>query len=66
MVAFFSSELFARYVIPHFQNVIPKVRESRDWAAEKRRQFVGRAVQAIGKAIQDHAGDRAGAKGEAS
>jgi len=61
-----SYELFARYVIPHFQNVIPKLRESRDWAAENRPQFIGRAVQAIGKAIQDHAEDRAGAKREAS
>lgn len=53
-----SYELFARYVAPQFQGTLPRLRASHDWAAENRPQFIGRAVQAIGKAIQDHHADR--------
>jgi limonene 1,2-monooxygenase len=53
-----SYELFARFVMPRFQNTIPRLESSRDWAAANRGQFIGRAVEAIGKAIQDHAADR--------
>jgi limonene 1,2-monooxygenase len=53
-----SYELFARFVMPRFQSTLPRLERSRDWAAENRGAFVGRAVEAIGKAIQDHAGER--------
>jgi limonene 1,2-monooxygenase len=54
-----SYELFARFVMPRFQSTIPRLERSRDWAAENRPTFIGRAVEAIGKAIQDHAEERA-------
>ncbi len=53
-----SYELFARYVAPQFQGTLPRLRASHDWAAENRPQFIGRAMQAIGNAIQDHHADR--------
>jgi limonene 1,2-monooxygenase len=55
-----SYELFARFVMPRFQNTLPRLSNSRDWAADNRSQFIGRAIEAVGKAIQDHAVDRAG------
>src|SRR5213080_1979607 len=55
-----SYELFARFVMPRFQGTLPRLARSRDWAAENRGTFIGRAVEAIGKAIQDHAAERAG------
>jgi len=54
-----SFELFARFVMPRFQNTIPRLERSRDWAAGNRGAFIGRAVEAIGKAIQDHHAERA-------
>src|SRR5689334_1620556 len=54
-----SYELFARFVMPRFQSTLPRLDRSRNWAAENRGTFIGRAVEAIGKAIQDHAEDRA-------
>ncbi len=57
-----SYELFARFVMPRFQNTIPRLDRSRNWAAEHRGTFIGRAVEAIGKAIQDHVVERAGRK----
>ena len=54
-----SYELVARFVAPQFQGTLARLKESHDWAAENRPQFIGRAVQAIGKAIQDHHADRA-------
>src|SRR5438132_1040138 len=45
-----SYELFARFVMPRFQGTLPRLARSRDWAAENRRTFLGRAVEAIGKA----------------
>jgi limonene 1,2-monooxygenase len=53
-----SYELFARFVMPRFQSTLPRLDRSRNWAAENRGTFIGRAVEAIGKAIQDHAEDR--------
>jgi limonene 1,2-monooxygenase len=53
-----SYELFARFVAPRFQQTLPRLEASRDWAAANRGQFMGRAIEAIGKAIQDHAADR--------
>jgi len=55
-----SYELFARFVMPRFQGTLPRLAQSRDWAAENRGTFIGRAVEAIGKAIQDHVAERAG------
>ncbi len=57
-----SYELFARFVMPRFQNTIPRLDRSRDWAAENRGTFIGRAVEAIGKAIQDYS-EHAAARG---
>ncbi len=53
-----SYELVARFVMPQFQGTLPRLAASHDWAAENRPVFIGRAVQAIGKAIQDHAEER--------
>jgi limonene 1,2-monooxygenase len=53
-----SYELFARFVMPRFQNTVPRLEGSRDWAATNRGQFIGRAIEAVGKAIQDHAVER--------
>jgi limonene 1,2-monooxygenase len=53
-----SYELFARFVMPRFQNTLPRLADSRDWAAANRGQFIGRAFEAIGKAIQDHVAER--------
>jgi limonene 1,2-monooxygenase len=53
-----SYELVARFVAPRFQRTIPRLDASRNWAADNRGTFIGRAVEAIGKAIQDHAAER--------
>jgi limonene 1,2-monooxygenase len=55
-----SYELFARHVMPEFQSTLPRLKASRDWAAENRPTFMGRSIEAIGKSIQDHATERAG------
>lgn len=52
--------------MPRFQDTIGRLDRSRNWAAENRGTFIGRAVEAIGKAIQDHASERAERKREAS
>jgi limonene 1,2-monooxygenase len=61
-----SYELVARFVMPRFQGTLGRLRESRDWAAANRGSFIGRAVEAVGKAIQDHYAERADRKREAS
>jgi limonene 1,2-monooxygenase len=53
-----SYELFARFVMPRFQGTLGRLEASRDWAAENRGTFMGRMVEAIGKAIGDHATER--------
>lgn len=53
-----SYELFARYVIPHFKGSGDATRDSRDWVAEHRPQQLGRAGEAIMKAIADHAAEK--------
>ena len=60
-----SYELFARHVMPEFQGTLPRLAESRDWAAENRPTFMGRSIEAIGKAIQDHAAERGERKRQA-
>ena len=53
-----SYELFARYVMPHFQGALDSTARSRDWAAENRPQFIGSAVQAIMTEISKHADEQ--------
>jgi limonene 1,2-monooxygenase len=53
-----SYELFARYVMPHFQGGTDATRRSRDWVAEERPKQLGRAGEAIMKAISDHAAEQ--------
>jgi limonene 1,2-monooxygenase len=55
-----SYELFAREVMPAFQGSAQRTRRSRDWAAERRPEFIGAAVNAIGKAIADHQAEKEG------
>lgn len=50
-----SYELFARYVMPHFQGARTGTVASRDWAAENRQTFIGAAMQAIMTQISKHA-----------
>ena len=54
-----SYELCARFVMPRFQGTLGRLEASRDWAADNRGTFMGRMVEAIGKAIGDHATERA-------
>ena len=58
-----SYELFARYVAPRFANKLPTLQGSRDWAAANRAQFIGEAINAIGKAITDHQAEREAKQG---
>ena len=53
-----SYELVARWVMPEFQRTLSRLAASHQWAAENRPTFIGRAVQAIGKAIADHADEQ--------
>jgi limonene 1,2-monooxygenase len=61
-----SYELFARFVMPRFQGTLPRLERSRDWAAENHGVFIGRAIEAVGKAIQDHVTERIERNREAS
>ncbi len=54
-----SYELFAREVMPAFQGSAERAVRSRDWAAANRPQFIGAAINAVGKAISDHKAERA-------
>jgi limonene 1,2-monooxygenase len=54
-----SYELFARYVMPEFQDQVASPIGSRDWAAANREQFMGGAIGAVMKAIGDHQEERA-------
>ncbi len=58
-----SYELFARYVAPHFQGQLDPIRSSYDWIAGSEGRFVQAASNAITKAIEDHAAERAGRGG---
>lgn len=58
-----SYELFARYVMPHFQGHLEPLERSRDFAADNRERFMGRAMEAVTKAFEDrtsHATNEAG------
>ncbi|AKC37656.1 monooxygenase [Mycolicibacterium phlei] len=56
---FKSYELFARKVIPHFTGQLTAARISHDWAQAKRGELLGRAGEAVAKAIGEHQNDRA-------
>lgn len=56
---FKSYELFARKVIPHFTGQLTAARISHDWAQAKRGELLGRAGEAVAKAIVEHQNDRA-------
>lgn len=58
-----SFELFARYVMPHFQGQLAPVRASYDWVAGSGGRFVDAASNAINKAIQDHAAEQGAPSG---
>jgi limonene 1,2-monooxygenase len=53
-----SYELFAREVMPHFQSSASRAVRSRNWAAERRPEFIGAAMGAVGKAIMDHQAEK--------
>jgi limonene 1,2-monooxygenase len=59
-----SYELLARRVVPQFQGTLSQLEASHDWAAENRPTFIGRSIEAIGKAIQDHVEDRESVDGD--
>jgi limonene 1,2-monooxygenase len=50
-----SFELFAQYVMPHFQDQLDAPRASEGWVTGSGGEFVNRAANAIMKAIADHA-----------
>ncbi len=52
-----SFELFAQYVMPHFQGQLDAPRASCDWLMGSGGEFVGQAANAIFKAIADHAAE---------
>jgi limonene 1,2-monooxygenase len=45
--------------MPHFTGHLTAPKASRDWVTESGTEFVDRASHAIGKAIEDHAAERA-------
>ena len=47
-------DLFARKVIPHFKGQLEAPRSSHDWAKDRRDQLIGRAGEAVVKAITEH------------
>lgn len=53
-----SYELFARYVMPQFQDAMSSMEESNTWAAENRPTFIGAATQAIMQEISRHASEQ--------
>ncbi len=48
-----SFELFARYVMPHFQGSLDQVVASNNWARENRKQVFGPTVEAVKRAFPD-------------
>ena len=49
-----SYELFARYVMPRFQQANDARRERMEWATKNRPRFMGAMVQAIGNELAKH------------
>jgi limonene 1,2-monooxygenase len=48
-----SYELFARYVMPHFQGALDPIVASNNWARENRKQVFGPTVEAVKRAFTD-------------
>jgi limonene 1,2-monooxygenase len=48
-----SYELFARYVMPHFQGSLETITGSNGWARENRKQVFGPTVEAVKRAFTD-------------
>jgi limonene 1,2-monooxygenase len=48
-----SYELFARYVMPHFQGALDPIVASNTWARENRKQVFGPTVEAVKRAFTD-------------
>ncbi len=61
-----SYELFAQYVMPRYQGQIDPPAQSCDWVTGSGSDFVNQAAHAIGKAIEDHAAERAAKQQPAS
>ena len=55
-----SYELLARKVIPHFKGQLQAARSSHEWAKSHRDQLIGRAGEAVVKAITEHVGEQQG------
>src|SRR4029079_10060524 len=53
-----SFELFAQYVMPHFTGQLAAPEASCEWVTGSGGEFVNRAVNAIFKAIADHADEQ--------
>jgi limonene 1,2-monooxygenase len=53
-----SFDLFAQYVMPHFKGQLDAPRLSTEWVTGSGGEFVGRAANAIMKAIADHAAEK--------
>jgi limonene 1,2-monooxygenase len=49
-----SFELFARYVMPHFQGQIERAQASMEYARVNRERFIGDVVAAIGPSVIEH------------
>lgn len=61
-----SYELFAKEVMPRFQRSADRTVRSRDWAAANRPEFMGAAINAVGKAITDHLAEKQAAEKQAA
>ncbi|MGO9157545.1 MAG: LLM class flavin-dependent oxidoreductase, partial [Mycobacterium sp.] len=51
-------DLMARKVIPHFKGQLQASRSSHDWAKGRRDQLIGRAGEAVVKAITEHVAEQ--------
>ncbi len=49
-----SYELFARYVMPHFQGSLDQINSSNKWARDNRKQVFGSTPEAVKRAFTDH------------
>jgi limonene 1,2-monooxygenase len=60
-----SYELFARYVMPRFQQANDARRERMEWATKNRPKFMGAMVQAIGSELAKHTNEVAARRAKA-
>jgi limonene 1,2-monooxygenase len=49
-----SFELLARYVAPHFQNIVEPIQYSQQWTSDRKEMLFGSSVQAIMKSMNDY------------